>query len=639
MSASKDQKSKPRHGKNKQSLSEKLFGRFSKGKGRKSKGKKTVVVTPASHIELKEHYTATDVINYRSQLIRSVSDDERKRLVIQKLRLCCVIFDLSATHCALPDTNTADTSASASERKKMDGINGSMLALHKQSSLSRLTRTLSQQEEAHAAQMAMGVDKKRQMLVEMVEFVSTQKWWDEDILRELTKCVTANLFRALPTPTRPRRAQSILGGGDDDEEPFLDPQWLHLQLVYELCLRFLISNDIDKKVMQRYLGGAFVVRLIHLFESEDIRERDYLKTILHRIYGRFMPLRVQIRAEISHECHRHVYGDVAQHTQRSVFGLAEFLDIFSSIINGFSVPVKAEHIVFLKKVLLPLHKCDRYGCFFQQLADCCVLFVNKEQSTATPILHNLLRYWPRLSPRKEALFLREMLNVMGALVEHSAGFAWVKYKGIVLRCVERIAQCMCSAHSAVAEQAIALWKDTVLLYLAKCAKKEIWARLFMVTKEIEATHWSRSIRQLSAEVALYYERVDAEHWKRLQTEYEQQQKSTAEKPAGETGAEAESERTQRASKWAALRKTAQLNEERWKAQNVQSETMTQHEAAEVCETAEADPVNETSAAAAAKTDAEKADAVSVDAVDADADAAVDAKVDANSANSEQKEMT
>jgi Protein phosphatase 2A regulatory B subunit (B56 family) len=30
----------------------------------------------------------------------------------------------------------------------------------------------------------------------------------------------------------------------------------------------------------------FVVRLLDLFDSEDPRERDYLKTILHRIYGK-----------------------------------------------------------------------------------------------------------------------------------------------------------------------------------------------------------------------------------------------------------------------------------------------------------------------------------------------------------------
>lgn len=105
-------------------------------------------------------------------------------------------------------------------------------------------------------------------------------------------------------------------------------------LSLSLCVYMMSISQ----VMQKYLHGPFVLRLIQLFQSQDLRERDYLKTILHRIYGRFMPLRQQIRTEIANECFRYVYGD-----HRMVHGIAEFLDIFSSIINGFSIPVKAEH--------------------------------------------------------------------------------------------------------------------------------------------------------------------------------------------------------------------------------------------------------------------------------------------------------
>ena len=35
----------------------------------------------------------------------------------------------------------------------------------------------------------------------------------------------------------------------------------------------------------RPLGVVSAIQLIELFDSEDPREREYLKTILHRIYG------------------------------------------------------------------------------------------------------------------------------------------------------------------------------------------------------------------------------------------------------------------------------------------------------------------------------------------------------------------
>merc|ERR1712218_194913 len=220
----------------------------------------------------------------------SVNDNKRKLLVTEKLRLCSVCFDFSAIE--------QNNSNQLPINSKMDGIE--MDKINRQINENTNKKQLTKDEIEHKKQLTIGIDKKRQMLVEIVEFISTQKWWNEDILNELIKCVRSNLFRTLPLGSKKKFVK-----GDEEEEPFLDPQWLHLQLVYELCLRFLISNDIDKKVMQKYLHGSFVLNLIQLFQSEDLRERDYLKTILHRIYGRFMPLRQQIRTEIANECFRY----------------------------------------------------------------------------------------------------------------------------------------------------------------------------------------------------------------------------------------------------------------------------------------------------------------------------------------------
>lgn len=40
-------------------------------------------------------------------------------------------------------------------------------------------------------------------------------------------------------------------------------------------------------------------QLLDLFDSEDPRERDFLKTTLHRIYGKFLGLRAFIRKQIN----------------------------------------------------------------------------------------------------------------------------------------------------------------------------------------------------------------------------------------------------------------------------------------------------------------------------------------------------
>ena len=71
----------------------------------------------------------------------------------------------------------------------------------------------------------------------------------------------------------------------DENEPVMDPAWPHLQIFYELFLRFFASPKTDAKIANRYIDHAFVLRLLDLFDYEDPRERDYLKMIFHCVYG------------------------------------------------------------------------------------------------------------------------------------------------------------------------------------------------------------------------------------------------------------------------------------------------------------------------------------------------------------------
>ena len=55
--------------------------------------------------------------------------------------------------------------------------------------------------------------------------------------------------------------------------------------------------------------GFVVFQLLDLFDSEDPRERDFLKTTLHRIYGKMLGLRAYIRKQINNTFYRLVAID------------------------------------------------------------------------------------------------------------------------------------------------------------------------------------------------------------------------------------------------------------------------------------------------------------------------------------------
>lgn len=122
-------------------------------------------------------------------------------------------------------------------------------------------------------------DIKREHLADLVDYIgASHPPLSETAATELIRMVACNFFRTLP-PRQPEPA-----GEEADDAAFEDPEWPHLMLVYELFLRFILLGEVDAKTMKKSINAAFIVKLLELFDSQDMREREYLKTLLHRMY-------------------------------------------------------------------------------------------------------------------------------------------------------------------------------------------------------------------------------------------------------------------------------------------------------------------------------------------------------------------
>jgi len=276
---------------------------------------------------------------------------------------------------------------------------------------------------------------KRQTLLELVEYVNTgQGKFTEAVSPDIVFMLSHNLFRALP----PSRGQSadVDSYDPEEEEPLLELAWPHLQIVYEFLLRYVVSNETDAKVARKYIDQHFVVRLLELFDSEDPRERDYLKTILHRIYGKFMVHRPFIRKAINNVFYRFIY-ETERHN-----GIAELLEILGSIINGFALPLKEEHKNFLHRALMPLHKPKCVAMYHQQLSYCVTQFVEKDPKLADSVIQALLKFWPATNSQKEVLFLSELEELLELTQAQ-------EFSKIMVPLFKQIARCLNSSHFQV----------------------------------------------------------------------------------------------------------------------------------------------------------------------------------------------
>lgn len=353
---------------------------------------------------------------------------EREELFIQKLRQCCTIFDFAVD--PLSDLKWKEI--------------------------------------------------KRAALNELVDFVTHQRGViTEAIYPEAVHMFARNLFRTLPPPTNPHGAEY----DPEEDEPTLEAAWPHLQLVYEFFLRFLESPDFTPSTAKRSIDQQFVIQLLELFDSEDPRERDLLKTTLHRIYGKFLGLRAYIRKQINN-----IFYQVLYESERHN-GIAELLEILGSIINGFALPLKEEHKQFLQSVLLPLHKVKSMSVYHPQLAYCVVQFLEKDSTLTEVVIKGLLKFWPKTHSPKEVMFLNELEEILDVIEPH-------EFRKIMRPLFQQLARCVSSPHFQVAERALYFWNNDYIMTLISDNADVILPIMFGALYKNSKSHWNKTIHGL-----------------------------------------------------------------------------------------------------------------------------------------------
>ncbi|KAF6167954.1 hypothetical protein GIB67_020524 [Kingdonia uniflora] len=380
------------------------------------------VVFPAASVVGGVEPMETTVLSFEE-----VPNSEKKNLFFSKLKLCCVVYDFN-----YPTEN-----------------------LHEK-------------------------DLKRQTLIELVDFVASGSVkFTESVITALCTMIGTNLF--FPFRSSNYRLDSISGGGEiDEEEPIFNAAWSHLQIVYDLLLRFIASSSVDAKVAQKYVDQAFILRLLDLFDSDDPRERDCLKAILHRLYGKFMVHRPFIRKAVSN-----IFYCFAFETERHN-GIAELLEIFGSVISGFALPLKDEHKTFLLRALIPLHRPKSVVVYLQQLSYCISQFMEKDPKLTSSVIRGLLKYWPITNSQKEVMFLGELEEVLEVTNV-------VEIQKIIIPLFRRIGCCLNSSHFQVAERCLFLCNNDNIVTLIAQNRQVILPLIIPALEKNTRNHWNQTV--------------------------------------------------------------------------------------------------------------------------------------------------
>ncbi|GJN35882.1 hypothetical protein PR202_gb24695 [Eleusine coracana subsp. coracana] len=304
------------------------------------------------------------------------------------------------------------------------------------------------------------VERKRQVLLSLVDCVSAaEEPLTEAMISACVRMFAINLFRVFPPKVRSLAS--------DEDEPFFDPSWYHLQVVYELLLRFVMSPVVDVKVARKYMDNSFISRLLDLFDSDDPRERECLKSVLHRVYGKFMGNRPFIRKAVSNIFYRFVF-ETDHHN-----GIAELLE-----------------------------------------------FIEKEPKLTGTVIRGLLKYWPVTNSQKEMMFLGELEEVL-ELTEMA------DFQKCAVPLFRRIAHCLNSSHFQVAERALFLWNNEHLFDLISQNRQVILPIIYPALERNARWHWNQSVLNVTMNVRKMFLDMDEKLLLACQSNFQEEEEKRA----------------------------------------------------------------------------------------------------------------
>lgn len=333
------------------------------------------------------------------------------------------------------------------------------------------------------------IEEKTECLDDLLEFFNQDPGpMSRDIYAQMFDMFSVNLCRKIP--------QSVKRCHDPEEDSHtMEEAWPHLKLVYEIFVRFLEMSSLRLDYSKVYMSDRFLHEIMELMDSDDPREKDVAKTVVHRVYARFCTSRPFLRKELCNILLKFIYDT------EFFSGISEILEIFSCIINGLSLPLSEEFVVFLSKVLVPLHKVKNLSTFLQPLTVCLVNFLHKDTKTFKIIIEGLIKYWPKTNSPKEVQFLSEIEEMFEAV--DSEGFGQV-----LGPLFTQLSKCILSPHFQVVERSLSLYDNPWVWHLVKLHYVNIIPTLMPSLLQRRRGHWNQTVAVLVNNVLKKFKELD-----------------------------------------------------------------------------------------------------------------------------------
>lgn len=464
------------------------------------------------------------------------SDEDPRELLVKKLEQCLVVLDIpigySLNMSLFQGNSVSSIGGSPTSSGMFMGKKGGLMRMGSSSSF---FDTLNDRIGSENRRKDYLIYTKISILQEIRDFLrsSPSGIYTKEVCMAIIEVVKTNIFRITVKNEMQCNTDDEFGGlvpisVSNDSGNTIDVMTTMIEYSWDILLRMVISPQFTDKIALELLTANFLTELIESMINMSSNgsstgsggssgggsigglsglggsgtggncnaglgcpqnECEYAKTVLHRLYAKYMPMRNMLRVLISSALKE---MSECQATSSTTFNPLALLDVLSSIVNGYTTPLKQEHINMLSNVLLPLHKNPNLSTYHSQLVSVIKVFVQKDPSLIVLVLNKVIEMYPKIDSSKELLFITEI----GDFVDIS-NHQYIK--PIFGKVIDVLCMASLEPNVQVAEKALTtLEKDSLFSFIRDSPNQ--YGATVLLYLQMNKSHWAPGIQNSTQRV-------------------------------------------------------------------------------------------------------------------------------------------
>jgi serine/threonine-protein phosphatase 2A regulatory subunit B' len=280
-----------------------------------------------------------------------------------------------------------------------------------------------------------------------------------------------NIFR--PIPNVPHAILQF-----DDWEVH-DTGWTHIQLVYDLFLKFL-DCPLDLRILQYGLTPRFITNLYAILDFPDERERQQMKEVIASIFNKVPPHRGNLRV---------IAANMLMCVPENLYLTAAtpLLELFHLFTMNIASPLTPLHISQFDRVLLPLHLGFRSPRYFGALTRCTMLMARKDPIIGNNLIHFLITHWPLTLDHKAELFIKEISRILEISITDCIKTHICELLGCIAISIE-------SPCTMLAEKAVSFIQDEAIQQMISDDPLRLFKVIFPSLFRVAKNHWEPKVQ-------------------------------------------------------------------------------------------------------------------------------------------------